>query len=561
MKRSKHVWIVLTSSIVLICLMNDIQAQFQKHIPLFGLQIGHPKSISQDYTGNYYVSGFGLYQFEYDPFLIKTDKGGKVLWLRHYEVTGGLPEHGGFLDAKTIDNDPEDVAAVGYQIIPNVNKERMFVSKIDGKNGVPKKNIAIFPSPLEGNGTATKVVTSDDVIAVFGNIRRLNEDYKIGISMFDPNLNQINSALYFFNGNTSQILLDAVKTDDGYLIVGGNNLAQPYYYISHPYSHELFILKVDNNLNVQWNKIIKVKNQYIRGNSVTAAIKKDEVYIVGDFQDTFSSGSIATPFLLRMKMNGSINWIKYYQGPNVLGGRFNSVVFNDDISEINIATDLNHVHNGNLITISAGFVSVNTQGDVQKTGYFEYAPAPNSSLTYAYEIIKNNNNGFSSVATLNYINPNPSNPIPGFGAVLVESLKDGTSQDACVIPIELRGYEMEFSVSNLKYKGSLPLKVERFTYQTLKEKAFSFDCNEDFVSTTSNTKTKLFPNPSSESFSVRGSIQIERIMVYDKTTVQIKIEDYKPEEKIDIEPLEAGFYYVEILYTNGQKEVLTLVKN
>ena len=565
MTHKKRIRKLLGTFILIALTMNDLNAQFQKHIPLINLTTGRAKSLSLNYDGSYFMSGYGLYQYSYDPYLIKTDKAGKAIWLRHYEIQGGPVKDGGFMDATIMYNDPNLIAATGYQTLPNINKQRMSVSQIDGVTGSAIRNISIFPFTNEWIGTANKVISSDDVLAVFGLIKRQNEDYKIAISTFDPFLNQLNAALFSFHNSNDQIPLDAIKVDDGYLIIGGSNSIGNYYISAYHYSSELFILKVDNNLNFQWNKTIQLKNQHIRGSGITSNEKKNEVYIAGDFKE--SGSTYATPFLLKLDLNGKVNWMKYYKGPKVLSSRFNSVSYNTELNEVKIATDFVYSPNGGTI-FPSGYVKVDTEGKVQKTEYFEFLQYLGSGKytvyqpLYAEQVINNHNNGFSLVANNSYHNQSTVNPLAQHGAVLIETLKDGSSYDVCTVPFEFEELKLEFSESKLKFKNSLPLGVHRFQYQYFNEKVFSLDCDEKFENKTSQGgKTQIFPNPSSDAFSILSTKRVEKIVVYDDRTARIKFENYRSEERIDIRSLEPGFYYVEISYTDGGTEVLTLVKN
>lgn len=548
MNKQKSISLKLFSLLVFFSLSSNLSAQFQKHFPIDFTILG-TESLDLDEQENYFISGYGLNQYSYNPYIIKTKSNGDPVWFKYYELFGNI-EDGGFSDTKAIQS-TDHIASVGYHRIPSSNKIRMIVSLIDANNGNPAKNISIYPPATEGIGRANAVISHEDQIAVMGRIAISNENNRVAMSTFDNSLNKINSALYFFKDNTGETPYDMVATDDGYLIVGGSIPAGSQV-LAYNYSHQLFIMKVDWKLNYQWNKTIQIKEQYIRGSGITINEKKDEVYISGDLRDPMNFTN-TVPFVLKMQSNGTINWMKYYKGDNISNSKFNSIVYNELTEEVHIAADFKY---GGIFP--SGFVTINPQGDVQKSEYFYFVQYIAPSLytifrpRYARDIIRNNVDGFSSIFTNSYSGQSPVSQFADHGAVLVEALKDGSTQTNCNNQIELAGNEIGFSESSLTYLDVVPLLTEKFVLVGHVDKTFSMTCEEEYIVNNSQGESKgvIYPNPARDRIHLNSESIITKASIQSITGLEV-IDVTVRENEIDISKLPRGIYVLHLTNRDG----------
>jgi PKD repeat protein len=257
-----------------------------------------PSSIIR--TGNSFlimadssVSGSG------DVFVIKTNNNGNILWSKRFATPNRDR------NAKII-----EVASNQFFIIfnnsttPGGSMENIFVLKIDGNGNVIWKKQFDFGSDDElysyaPNGNGGVVVAGG-----------LNTGTRRGVLIEIANNGTIAKAKEVKNATSAYIseFANLIKTTGGYLTTG--EIPDPN--SSFPVKIDLSIRKFDNNLNLLWNKTIKVGTTdypFIAFNGLT-----DDAS--GNFYISLKKPATTGPIsqLLKFSSTGNLIWTKEFTG-------------------------------------------------------------------------------------------------------------------------------------------------------------------------------------------------------------------------------------------------------
>lgn len=242
--------------------------------------------IIETQDNNLVVSGRQLIGDETCPILIKYDSEGNIIWTKEYS---------------------EYSSSGAYSVVERMNGELVFTCKDDGHG-------KIIGTDHSGNYQWKKTF-----IRFCYGLNATDEDGLILSGSFDVDgpytkswLTKINSDINYewletFGGeNTRSGAYDIIPTQDGGYIACGTWFNSSVILYGH-----IFIIKVDVDGNLQWEKMIPGQNSEddLRGLAITA--REDGYIICGNYQEMTGYDDL---YLLKIDLNGDTSWSKRIGG-------------------------------------------------------------------------------------------------------------------------------------------------------------------------------------------------------------------------------------------------------
>ncbi len=83
----------------------------------------------------------------------------------------------------------------------------------------------------------------------------------------------------------------------------------------------------------------------------------------------------------------------------------------------------------------------------------------------------------------------------------------------------------------------------------------------DFISNSHHERLALYPNPATQFIRLQGAEQVRRVVIYNlvgKELKDIRLEEGRSDERLDISDLQRGLYLVQLL--NARNQVLSTLR-
>jgi len=261
-------------------------------------------SLQQTMDNGYILSGYktdGWY--DSNAYLIKTGENGDEQW-RHYYAGDGYS-----LASDAVKTNDNGYALIGATLIPNSDETNssIFFIKTDEEGNEQWNKKYLFKDFNIGYSLKQ---TSDGGYIVSGtciNISKNNEDsnlynYELVVFKIDKNGNILWYKFFKFLDTLLNSELWITK-DEGVVITG-------FSYSFHTFDtllYQTYLIKLDTNGNLEWQKIFGSQNEYIYGSSVVQT--DDEGYIICG---AISTENESYAMLLKTDNLGNHEWIETY---------------------------------------------------------------------------------------------------------------------------------------------------------------------------------------------------------------------------------------------------------
>ena len=235
-----------------------------------------------------YTKSFGA--GDYDIWILKLDKNGEILWQKTYGSKG-----------YDIAHSVKQITDAGY-IVAGESDENMLIIKLDGNGNIEwqkeygKGEIYSIQQTIDG-GYILVGNTYDDILIVkldmYGNVKwqKVIEDSSYSSSY------------------------SVQQTKDGYILAGYVSINRGYdvNYETYRYDRDAYIIKLDEEGNIQWQKTYGSSIKNIFGNypdEIAYSIQQtnDGGYIVAGDTGFFDI------WILKLDEEGNIQWQKTYSG-------------------------------------------------------------------------------------------------------------------------------------------------------------------------------------------------------------------------------------------------------
>jgi len=261
-------------------------------------------SIQQTIDNGYILSGYKTEgNYDSNAYLIKTDENGDEQW-RHFYAGDGYS-----LASDAVKTNDNGYALIGATLNPNsveTNISIFFIKTNEEGNEQWNKKFLFKDINI---GYSIKQ-TSDSGYIVSGicmNVSKNNNysksnNYELVVFKIDKNGN---IEWYKFYELLDTILNSEVliTTDEGFVITGDSISFDTYDTILY----QTFLIKLDSNGNLEWQKIFGSQNKYIYGSSVVQT--DDDGYIICG---ALSTENESHAMLLKTDNVGNEEWIKTY---------------------------------------------------------------------------------------------------------------------------------------------------------------------------------------------------------------------------------------------------------
>lgn len=253
-----------------------------------------------EYNGNFYILG-SLKNGNFSPILIKISNN-QINWAYNYNWSNKniscskLEIYGNLLHLYcTLEDFPPGLSS-GLLMLINLDGELIdsyYYSNENNNLDIGLRDILRLNTPDSGSLLL--------LVDVFN-----NSNSQKGICLWRINQNNLTyTAINKSLGLISNYLVSGIKIFylNNYIYLIGNVLESNYL--------NIVLNKIDSNFNLIFSKIYRANNIKIPQLGLTSS---DSLYILGNFQDNFTSNS--NLFYSSINSNGNINFSKIYRNPN-----------------------------------------------------------------------------------------------------------------------------------------------------------------------------------------------------------------------------------------------------
>jgi hypothetical protein len=227
-----------------------------------------------------------------DFWIIKIDSAGNFQWNKTYARTNEHLGIGGI--TQTSDG---GYAIAGKVSEMNLNQFIVLIKIDESGNILWNKEIGSGPTDLAN----ALIETSDEGIALAGQTMGFANTPDFWLIKTDANGNMQWNQTY--GGTNNEAASKIVETSDGGFALAG-------YTYSNPYNYNPWLIKTDQNGNIQWNQTYESTNQEITHN----------LAITSDFGYALAGVNITSPnfdyWLIITNQDGNLEWKHYYEGVN-----------------------------------------------------------------------------------------------------------------------------------------------------------------------------------------------------------------------------------------------------
>ncbi len=417
----------------------------------------------------------GVQEIMWQPFILRTDKDGKLEWAYAYNIQGTDSHFNDIASAKWTN---DAFAAIGitsslygyfgsfdvYFVI--VDKLGMPVaSKIFGtSDGDLAKHIEAIDHPAYGGYVFTgRTVRSGSV----------PDKQDIIVGLLDHHGDLVDSMIYQF-----PLVEDAnwiETTRDGGFIVAGT----VEWELCDGGKTNIFVVKLDQQLNVEWNRVIDIYESAGYSNDSAMSIKQDpedNYHITGTSIHFEENGNFPRPFLLSLDSGGKVLSLNLYD-----------VYFEGTPSPAVTYSLVNVIGSGGIENLLVGtsfgaeaalLINTDEFGNVNwAKGY----PAGHSTSFTKSENIELNPDTGGYMMTGAYFDAHPPNT--GYDINLIMTDEYGkTGEDGCIMEMKVEKIERKYCTAELDLAGVS--KLSQMNVPTVMEPLHleTTECKDDAVS-------------------------------------------------------------------------------
>jgi len=250
------------------------------------------KSVLQDIDGGYVMLAESWYHRELT--LVKTDINGKIIWQKMYYLENNTAvDFAAYALARTTDG--------GYVLVGNVNRNRIWIIKIDSVGNILWQKISNYYSFYLQAVNKNVLQTKDGgyIIADWSGFYGASD---FGLIKLNPNGSFSWRRVY--GGAHWDIVRSVIETQDGGYLLSGYE--QP-----DGTNANVWILKLNSDGSVQWQKNIGSTD----GGRQTGflAVQASDGYILGGHTSSFGA-SYSDVWILKIDLSGNILWQKRFSG-------------------------------------------------------------------------------------------------------------------------------------------------------------------------------------------------------------------------------------------------------
>ena len=516
-------------------LCTEVQAQFQRKIaaPYYEM----PEAMDLFKRG-YVVGGLDL-QSPMTTFLLHTNHRGDVEWNMKYQLdNNGQLTILHFADVKNFRYQTNDrIALLGSSSWINATngKSDIVFATLDEK-GNPLQAFLYGTSEYD-NGLVLERIENGKGFAIVGETHPApNPNYfmDITLAIVDVNGNMVMSAVYKAPGR--QRIYDIVQTRDrGFALVGETSY---YGHSCDGDSVSAFVLKVDKNLNIQWNKVLDIapegefSKEYAYGVEQTGS---DEILVLGSSNNSTNNGGLfrAAPFLMVLDKYGNLQWIKTY------GIRNGSYTYPQPTGRSLVTRDLpggnvEHAFLGTRTSTESMIFTTDAVGN--PTWCMVYNGGNN--LVWPTELVRNLTDGFAFVGR--------TSGTTTFNDIHLGRTDDfGKTNTACELKQDPLQFQPKYCELEIPIDRVDKLGVKNIRIRPLDWPVKEFDCEYNTLASLSTPGTGLlYPNPAKDYLYFEG-ISPKEATILDLSGLPIKSVLVQG-EGLPVYDLAPGLYIVEV---------------
>ena len=492
--------------------------------------------------------------------LMKMKKEGSLEWSLVYDFPSGAYSQG-FRDAQEISWMPGNYHTIGsiHGGTGFSNADLFFMAV--RKNGSPLiayrlgtslldvgVGVRSFSHPLLGNafaiaGYGVNGLSSDP-----------NQEIDVELVMINRAGNILQGGQFHYEGK--QYLKTFEKTENGEFILAGETNVE----VCDSLKKSIFVIKFNQNMFPVWHQVIDL-NPLIGSNDVAESIEVigKRIYLSG--HSTYSKGGVThqQPFLMEIRPNGLVSWVKSYDMVGFTNGRSYSLT-----SAVDAAGDIKHAIACEVISSSDPYLQasiIETDGAGKVNWAKRYPSSYQLSSTYANKIVRNEIGGYT------FTGPwfDALGPFTSYKTQLVKTKAFGETGENCVEPIEVIEQAVAYCQRRLPLIDIFPIQSQREEVKVYDNPVVITKCVEDAMATSKNPNSSgnlvnLSPVPARDFVKVKSETPVQAIRILDfagnplADLPQIKSAD------VPVSSLQSGVYILEMTLEDGTVERQKFIK-
>ncbi|MEO9870883.1 T9SS type A sorting domain-containing protein [Ekhidna sp.] len=347
-----------------------------------------------------------------------------------------------------------------------------------------------------------------------------NFNWNLTVSILDDKGKLMESAEYDASGR--QEIHDVVQTKEGFILVGRTTPSGP---VCDGSNMTALILSLNNNLQLQWNKIIDIvpEGQTSNDEAVGVSIYKDKLWVAGNRNN--NSNYVPASFLLEMDLSGNISWLKEY----------NVTLAKASGQRISANGDLE-----NIIMTLQGVFATDHMGNPLWYKYYT------GNLPFLWDMaISEDYEGLALCGR-----DASSTPYTKQDIFLIRTKHKGESDPNCEIDLPIVQSKPDYCEKQISIGLIGTLNQKKAKVVSVKFPLTAYDCQYNLVQSSQGESGVLYPNPARDHIHLDGESEIKKASIQSIAGLDV-IDVIVKDQKIDISRLPKGIYVLHLTKMDG----------